>query len=309
MRVFHDIYSYLVEKETCITTGTFDGIHIGHRKILSQLVDMAALEDKRSVLLTFHPHPRKVLFPDDNGLKLLNTLDEKLALLEKTGIDDVIVHPFSLEFSRTTALYYVRDLLVGKLNMKKLVIGYDHQFGRNREGSIEQLKEIAPLYDFQVTEIPAQDIDDVKVSSTKIRAAIEGGELATAADYLDYNYFISGRVIHGAKRGRNLGFPTANIRVEDENKLIPKEGVYAVKVMLNDRAFGGMLNIGYNPTVSSGNEQSIEVHLFDFSEQIYDADIKVEFVKRLRNEKRFEGVDDLILQLNQDQKDAKSALL
>lgn len=304
MRVFHDIHSYLVEKDTAVTTGTFDGIHIGHKKILSRLNEMCHQQALRSVLLTFDPHPRKVLFPDDHGLQLLNTLDEKLELLEATGIDDVIVHPFTKEFSRTTAIYYVRDLLVQKLSMKKLVIGYDHQFGRNREGSIDQLREYAPLYNFDVSEIPAQDIDDVSVSSTKIRKALLAGEVDRASSFLSYDYFVTGSVVEGKKRGAGLGFPTANIQVNSDTKLIPRMGVYAVKVLVDDVFYFGMLNIGHNPTFGSNSTRTMEVNIFDFNQNIYQKNIRVYFKARIRDEKKFNSPEELVSQLNMDKDQA-----
>lgn len=308
MRVFHDIHSYLVEKDTAVTTGTFDGIHIGHKKILSRLTEMCQQQSLRSVLLTFDPHPRKVLFPDDHGLQLLNTLDEKLELLEKTGIDDVIVHPFTKEFSRTTALYYVRDLLVQKLSMKKLVIGYDHQFGRNREGSIDQLREYAPLYNFDVSEIPAQDIDDVSVSSTKIRKALLAGEVDKASSFLSYDYFVTGSVVEGKKRGAGLGFPTANIQVNSDTKLIPGMGVYAVKVLVDDVFYFGMLNIGHNPTFGSNSPRTMEVNIFDFDQDIYQENIRVYFLARIRDEKKFNNPEELVAQLRIDKGHALNIL-
>jgi riboflavin kinase/FMN adenylyltransferase len=304
LRVFHDIHSYLVEKDTAVTTGTFDGIHIGHKKILSRLNEMCHQQALRSVLLTFDPHPRKVLFPDDHGLQLLNTLDEKLELLEATGIDDVIVHPFTKEFSRTTAIYYVRDLLVQKLSMKKLVIGYDHQFGRNREGSIDQLREYAPLYNFDVSEIPAQDIDDVSVSSTKIRKALLAGEVDRASSFLSYDYFVTGSVVEGKKRGAGLGFPTANIQVNSDTKLIPRMGVYAVKVLVDDVFYFGMLNIGHNPTFGSNSTRTMEVNIFDFNQNIYQKNIRVYFKARIRDEKKFNSPEELVSQLNMDKDQA-----
>jgi riboflavin kinase/FMN adenylyltransferase len=294
LRVFHDIHSYLVEKDTAVTTGTFDGIH-------NEMCHQQAL---RSVLLTFDPHPRKVLFPDDHGLQLLNTLDEKLELLEATGIDDVIVHPFTKEFSRTTAIYYVRDLLVQKLSMKKLVIGYDHQFGRNREGSIDQLREYAPLYNFDVSEIPAQDIDDVSVSSTKIRKALLAGEVDRASSFLSYDYFVTGSVVEGKKRGAGLGFPTANIQMNSDTKLIPRMGVYAVKVLVDDVFYFGMLNIGHNPTFGSNSTRTMEVNIFDFNQNIYQKNIRVYFKARIRDEKKFNSPEELVSQLNMDKDQA-----
>lgn len=308
MKIFHGIESYKAERGACITTGTFDGVHLGHRKILQQLTDFAASQDMDSVLVTFDPHPRSVLFPDQDGLKLLNTLEEKLELLETTGLGSVVVHPFTKEFSRTTALHYVRDLLVNQLGMKRLVIGYDHQFGKNREGSIDQLREYAPLYNFEVVEIPAQDIDDVNVSSTKIRRALVAGEMEIANNYLQYEYFVTGTVVKGASRGRVLGFPTANIEVAHSQKLIPKQGVYAVRAKLKGRLYDGMLNIGVNPTFGEGGAQSVEVNLFDFDEEVYGETIRLYFHARVRDELKFDAVEDLVAQMHRDKEHVTNML-
>lgn len=271
------------------------------------LNDIAQREGRRSVMLTFHPHPRKVLFPDDHGLELLTTMDEKLDLLEEAGLDDVIIHPFSKDFSRYNAVEYVRDLLVNGLHMKHMVIGYDHHFGRNREGDIHQLRDMAPLYDFEVTEISAQDIDDVNVSSTKIRSALKAGEVVTANTYLGYRYSFRGKVVHGKRRGKGLGFPTANVLVDDDTKLIPMTGVYAVDVEFEQVNYRGMMNIGYNPTFGSEAQQTIEVNLFGFDREIYDQPIRVELLKYLRAEERFSDVEALKAQMEKDKIDARSA--
>ncbi|NQV52685.1 MAG: bifunctional riboflavin kinase/FAD synthetase [Flavobacteriales bacterium] len=305
MRIFKGIDQYDRSEEACLTTGTFDGVHVGHRKIIQMLNDIAEREGRRSVMLTFHPHPRKVLFPDDHGLELLTTMEEKLELLEAAGLDDVIIHPFSKEFSRFNAVEYVRDLLVNGLRMKHMVIGYDHHFGRNREGDIHQLREMAPLYDFNVTEISAEDIEDVHVSSTKVRTALQEGDVVTANMYLGYSYSFRGNVVRGKNRGKDLGFPTANIEISDDTKLIPKNGVYAVDVLLEGVAYRGMMNIGHNPTFEKRGERSVEVNLFDFDRDIYGLEVKVELLKYLRSEKRYSDVTGLKTQMEIDKHDAQ----
>ena len=300
MRVFRGIESYDSATETCLTTGTFDGVHVGHIKIIDRLNSIAREEERKSAMLTFYPHPRKVLFPDDHGLRLLTTMDEKLELFERAGIDDVIIHPFSKEFSRYNAVEYIRDLLVNGLNMKHMVIGYDHHFGRNREGGIDQLREMAPLYDFKVTEISAKDIDDVNVSSTKVRMALDQGDIELATSFLGYQYSFEGEVIHGKKRGKGLGFPTANLSNFDDTKLIPCNGVYAVEVKLNGVRYKAMMNIGHNPTFEGDAAKTIEIHIFDFSGDIYGQQIRVFVLKYLRAERRFSDVSELISQMEVD---------
>jgi len=304
LRVFKGIDSYDGIEQTCLTTGTFDGVHVGHVKIIDQLNKIAKEEGRRSVILTFFPHPRKVLFPDDHGLRLLTTMEEKLALFEKAGIDDVIIHPFSKEFSRFNAVEYVRDLLVEGIHMKHMVIGYDHHFGRNREGGIDQLREMAPLYDFNVTEISAKDIDDVNVSSTKIRAALDEGNVEIASAYLGYLYSFEGKVVHGKKRGNQIGYPTANLAEIDDTKLIPKNGVYSVEAELNGLLHRGMMNIGFNPTFEDEGQRSIEVHIFDFDGDLYGVQLRVFVLKYLRTEKRFSDVGELIKQMDTDKQNA-----
>ena len=261
MKIIRSITAFNSSEKTIVTIGTFDGIHIGHQKILKDLIKTAKKEGKKSVLLTFFPHPRMVL-QKDNKILLLNTIEEKSGLLEKMGLDYLIIHPFSKEFSRLTALDFVRDILVNKLNTSRLIIGYDHHFGKNREGNIHQLKEYSLLYDFKVEEIPAQDIDDVSVSSTKIRTALKEGNLKTANNYLGYHYMINGTVVSGKKLGGTIGFPTANLEIKEPYKLIPKTGVYIIKTHINTVLYIGIMNIGFNPTVL-GKHQTIEAHLFN----------------------------------------------
>lgn len=289
-----------------MTIGTFDGIHIGHQKILGDLIRSAKEQNTKSVVLTFFPHPRMVLQKNVN-IELLNTIEEKSKLLEKMGLDYLIIHPFSKEFSRLTALDFVRDILVNQLNITKLIIGYDHHFGKNREGNIDQLREYSHLYDFEVEEIPAQDIDDVSVSSTKIRNALHEGRLKTANKYLGYSFMIHGTVVNGKKLGGKIGFPTANIDVKEEYKLIPKTGVYVIQSEIEGTRYFGMMNIGYRPTVD-GKHQTIEAHFFDFEGDLYDQFLKIEFLYFLRDERKFDSVEELITQLKEDQENAHSFL-
>lgn len=307
MKVYHSIDDFKKVNGAVVTTGTFDGVHVGHRKIIDRLNEIAAKINGESVLLTFHPHPRMVLFPDDHGLELISTLDEKIRLLEEAGIDNLIIHPFTKEFSRTTSIDFIRNILVDKLGTSVLVIGYDHHFGRNREGSFEHLRESGPLYGFQVEEISVQDVDDVAVSSTKIRKALHEGDVVTAEKYLSHPFEITGTVIHGDKLGRTLGFPTANIHVDSDVKIIPANGVYACHVLLREEKLSGMLNIGLRPTVN-GNERRVEVNIFDFDKELYDKQITVVLKHRIRDEKRFENIDALKAQLNLDKENALSVL-
>ena len=281
MKVYHSISDFQNVSRPILTTGTFDGVHFGHKIIIDRLKEIAKNQNGETVLLTFSPHPRMVLFPDDHNLQLINTLDEKIKLLEQVGIEHLIIHPFTMAFSRTTSMQFVRDIIVNELNTHKLVIGYNHHFGRNREGSFQHLKEYAPLYGFEVEEISAQLIDDVSISSTKIRNSLLSGDVSKAADYLGYNYLLKGQVIEGQQIGRTIGFPTANLKVLDGSKLIPKDGVYAVHVEVKRQAFKGMMNIGNNPSFIS-KKHSLEVHIFDFDSDIYDEQIEVRFIKYIR---------------------------
>ena len=307
MKVYHSISDFQNVSRPILTTGTFDGVHFGHKIIIDRLKEIAKNQNGETVLLTFSPHPRMVLFPDDHNLQLINTLDEKIKLLEQAGIEHLIIHPFTMAFSRTTSMQFVRDIIVNELNTHKLVIGYNHHFGRNREGSFEHLKEYAPLYGFEVEEISAQLIDDVSISSTKIRKALLSGDVSKAADYLGYNYPLKGQVIEGQQIGRTLGFPTANLKVLDGSKLIPKDGVYAVHVEVKRQTFKAMMNIGNNPSLIS-KKHSLEVHIFDFDSDIYDEQIEVRFIKRIREEISFDNLDALKIQLEQDEYTAKAIL-
>jgi len=295
-----------VEKTSVVTIGTFDGVHIGHQEIIKSLVKNAHRNEDKSVILTFYPHPRLIL-QKSIDLKLITTLQEKISLLEKTGLDYLIIEPFTKEFSRLTALDFVRDILVKKLKIKKLVIGYDHHFGRNREGNFEQLQEYGKVYGFEVEEIPAQDIQNISVSSTKIRKALEEGNIEKANTYLGYEFMITGKVIHGRGLGTQWNYPTMNIQLEEEYKLIPKPGVYIVKTILNNMNVFGIMNIGFRPTVG-GKHQTIEVHLLDYSADLYGENIQVQLAYRLRDEQKFSSVDKLIAQIKQDEKKTRELI-
>ena len=303
MNIYYSIDDFKNVKNPVVTTGTFDGVHLGHQKIISRLKNVAANENGETVLLTFFPHPRMVLFPEDNDLKLLSNQAEKIELLEKYGIDHLIILPFTKEFSRLTSIEFIRNILVNKIKIKKLVIGYNHHFGRNREGSFEHLKEYGPLYGFDVEEISAHDIEQVEISSTKIRSALQTGDVATATKYLGHQYTLSGTVVGGKKLGKTIGYPTANISVEDKFKLIPADGVYAVKVKHNGTTYNGMLNIGNNPTVD-GKCRSVEVNIFNFDKDIYGTELTIYFIEYLRTEVKFANLDELKKQLAADKEKA-----
>jgi riboflavin kinase/FMN adenylyltransferase len=299
MNVYQHINEFSSKKNVVLTTGTFDGVHLGHKKIIEKVIQAAKKINGESVLLTFFPHPRMVLYPEGNDLKLLNTIEEKMELLQQSGADHLIIHPFSVDFSRITSLDFVRDILVKKLNTKKLVIGYDHHFGKNREGTFEHLKEYGPLYGFEVEEIPAQEIQQINISSTKIRNSLLIGEIQAANQFLGYHYFLNGTVVEGSQIGRQMGFPTANIEVDEDYKLIPANGVYAVKILLEETIYNGMLNIGTRPTIK-GSDVTIEVNIFNFNQEIYNKPIRIEFFEKIRNEVKFNELTELQQQLNHD---------
>ena len=301
MKIYHNIDEFSPLDFAVATTGTFDGVHVGHRSILNKLTETAKNHKGESVLFTFNPHPRMVLQPDLD-LNLINSLEEKAELLEECGLDHLIIHPFTKEFSRTGSLEFVRNILVKKIGVRKLVIGYDHHFGRNREGSFEHLKEFGPVYGFDVEEIPAQDVNHVKVSSTKIRQALLDGEIETANKYLTRPYRLTGFIVKGKQLGRKIGFPTANITLDNSKKLIPKDGSYAVKARIDNskEIISGMCNIGVRPTVQ-GDSKTIEVNLFDFKEDIYGSKITLFFNQRIRDEIKFDSIEDLKLQLKKDE--------
>lgn len=308
MKIYTSIDDFQGVAKPVLTTGTFDGVHLGHQVILKRLNDVARREKGESVLFTFHPHPRMVLYPQDNDLRLLNTPEEKQQLLQKAGLDHLLVVPFSRDFSRIHALDYVRDILVGQLGVHAMVIGYDHRFGRNREGDIELLRQAAGTHGFMVEEIPAQEIDHVKVSSTKIRGALLAGEVARAATLLGYPYMLSGVVVKGDQLGRTIGWPTANIGAIDHYKLIPGNGIYAITATTLHGRFKGMMSIGVRPTVKENGERTVEAHLFGLDADIYGEPITVRLHKRLRDELRFESMEVMKHRIAQDKVGSLEAL-
>lgn len=300
MRIFHNISETSDLKDTIVTIGTFDGVHLGHQKILKKLVELKNKNGGETLLFTFDPHPRKVLFPEQRDLKLITTTQEKCELLKQFGIDNILVFPFTIEFSKMSAEDYISNIISETLKTKTLVIGYDHRFGSNREGNIETLKQVSGNYNFDLIEIPAQEINQLNISSTRIRKAIEEGEIEVANSFLGYSFFMSGKVIKGKQLGRTIGYPTANIELLDLDKIKPKTGVYAVNIIIDQINFRGMLNVGYNPTTDSDRIQKIEVNIFDFNKDIYGKIIKIEFIKHLRNEVKFANLDELKEQLAKD---------
>jgi riboflavin kinase / FMN adenylyltransferase len=299
LKIKSTLESYSKNKSV-VTIGTFDGVHIGHQKIIERLVKIAKTENLQAVVLTFFPHPRMVIQKDAN-IKLINTIDEKSKLLEKLGVNNLVIKEFTLEFSRLTALEFVRDVLVNKLQVKHIIIGYDHHFGRNRTANVNDLKEFGEVYDFEITEISAQDIAEVTVSSTKIRNALLNGDIKEANTFLGYHFMLTGVVVKGKSLGKQIGFPTANLHIQENYKLIPKNGSYIVKSDIEGKTVFGMMNIGINPTVN-GEEQSIEVHFFDFDKDIYDKKIEVQLLDRLRDEQKFNSIASLKAQLFIDKK-------
>ncbi len=299
MQVINSIYEFKPNQQTYVTIGTFDGVHIGHQRILKDLVKEAKQQEKKSALLTFFPHPRMVLQKDAN-IKLINTIEERTKQLEQTGLDYLVIHPFDKALASLTAEEFVHKVLVKQFNVAKLIIGYDHHFGKNREGDIRQLTAYSKAYGFEVQEIPAQDIDSVSVSSTKIRKAIECGNIETANTYLGYHFSIYGQVVFGQQLGSKIGFPTANIKVYEDYKIICKTGVYAIKSTFEGKIIYGMMNIGKRPTVD-GKTQTIEVHFFDVKANLYEHYLTIEVLHFIREEQKFKSIDELIIQLRKDE--------
>lgn len=298
MKIFHSITDFKSETGTIATLGTFDGVHIGHMKIIERLIQNADELNCETLVLTFFPHPRMVL-QDQSEIKLLNTIDEKSFLLEKAGLDNLVIHPFDKEFSRLTAEEFVKQVLVDAFNIKKIIIGHDHRFGRNRTADINDLIVFGERYGFEVEQISQQEINEVAVSSTKIRNALTDGNVSLANKYLGYDYILSGTVVKGKQLGRTLGYPTANIEIAESYKLIPKIGIYIVKSEWNGKTVFGMMSIGFNPTVN-GDKKTIEVNYFDFNEDLYGKKVSVSILSRIRDEEKFESLEALTQQLHQD---------
>ncbi len=313
MKIYNHIDEFKKISNAVVTIGTFDGVHFGHQKIISRLLEVARQKKGESVILTFFPHPRMILHPEDKAIKLISTISEKAERLEKLGIDHLILTPFTRDFSNLSPQEYISNILVEKIGTKHIVIGYDHRFGKDREGGLEHLQKYAGDFGFEVEEIPEQDINDVAVSSTKIRNAIQSGDVKTANNFLGYPFHLTGKVIKGDQIGRSLGFPTANLFVEETYKLIPADGIYAVNVEVNpsmeeNKTFNGMAYIGHRPTIN-GMTHNIEVNIFDFDKDIYGDKIRINFVDYVRGDEKFDSLEGLKAQLAKDEKAVKSMLV
>lgn len=298
MNIFHNIQDFKPNKNTVATLGTFDGVHLGHKKIIERLTQEAGKSNTESLVLTFFPHPRMVL-QGNSVIQLLNTIQEKAELLESIGLQNLIIHPFDESFSQLSAEEFVKTILVDQFQIKKIIIGHDHRFGKNRSADINDLIAYGKIYDFEVEQISAQEIDEVSISSTKIRKALLSGDIQLANEYLGYNYFITGTVVKGRQLGRTIGFPTANLKIEEEYKLIPLNGVYIVKSYWNGKEIFGMMNIGTNPTVD-GKERTIETNFLDLEEDLYGKEMRIYFLQRIRSEEKFDSIDTLKAAIEND---------
>lgn len=307
MRIYHHIDEFTRLENAVVTIGTFDGVHTGHRKIIADLKQLAADTGGETVLLTFFPHPRMILHPEDESIKMINTIGEKAEMLEELGIDHLIITPFSRDFSNQSAEEYIRDVLVNKIGTKKIVIGYDHRFGKDRQGGLADLQRLGPDYGFEVVEIPEQDIYEVAISSTRIREALLNGAIELAHTFLSYPFFITGRVVRGDQIGRTIGYPTANIVISEKYKLIPVDGIFAVKVIIGDEVYGGMAYIGTRPTIN-GVRRNIEVNIFNFDREIYNQEIRMEFYNFVRDDMKFDSLDTLKEQIRKDKLDVEALL-
>ena len=299
MKIFNNIQSYSSEKESILTIGTFDGVHIGHNKILTKLVEESKKNNLSSLIMTFFPHPRMVL-QKSQEIKMIDTIDEKIHLFEKTGVDNLIIQPFDENFSKIRAKEFVEEILVKKLKIKYIIIGYDHRFGKDREASVDDLKKFGLNYMFTVEEIAAQEIHSIAISSTKIRNAILKGEIKKCNEYLGRNFMLTGEVVHGDGLGKKINFPTANIKIPETYKIIPKNGVYLVKAIINSEIYFGMMNIGVRPTIG-GENKSLEIHFFNFKDNIYNKTFSVEIICKIRDEEKFSSIDKLKIQLKKDE--------
>ncbi|OJX51132.1 MAG: riboflavin biosynthesis protein RibF [Flavobacterium sp. 38-13] len=298
MNIFHNIQDFKPNRNTVATLGTFDGVHLGHKKIIERLTQEAEKSNTESLVLTFFPHPRMVL-QGNSVIQLLNTIQEKAELLESIGLQNLIIHPFDESFSQLSAEEFVKTILVDQFQIKKIIIGHDHRFGKNRSADINDLIAYGKIYDFEVEQISAEEIDEVSISSTKIRKALLSGDIQLANEYLGYNYFITGTVVKGRQLGRTIGFPTANLKIEEEYKLIPLNGVYIVKSHWNGKEVFGMMNIGTNPTVD-GKERTIETNFLDLEEDLYGKEMRIYFLQRIRSEEKFDSIDTLKAAIEND---------
>jgi riboflavin kinase / FMN adenylyltransferase len=323
MQIYHHIRDFVKLSNAVVTIGTFDGVHLGHQKIITKLVEKAKQLHGESVVLTFFPHPRMILHPEDQELKMINTMAEKAALLEKLGVDHLIITPFTRDFSNLNAEQYIKEILINQIGMKGIVIGYDHRFGKDRSGGLKELQYFSHTYHYEIDEIPEQDIADVAVSSTRIRKALSIGDVDLAHELMNHPFSLTGKVIKGDQIGRTLGYPTANLFIEESYKLIPSDGIYAVEVEIQDsrnknqvidnpfqlsqskienqksKIYQGMAYIGHRPTIN-GMSQNIEVNIFDFTDNIYYQSIKLNFLHFIRHDIKFEGLEKLTEQLGRD---------
>ncbi|WP_316751044.1 bifunctional riboflavin kinase/FAD synthetase [Pedobacter gandavensis] len=302
MKTYHHLSEFKKLDNAVATIGTFDGVHYGHQKIIKRLCELAKSTGGESVILTFFPHPRMIIDPENQDLKLINTIEEKIKILEGLGVDHLIITPFTRDFSNLNPADYIKNILVDTIGIKQLIVGYDHRFGKDRKGGMQELEMLSKQFDYKIEEIAEQDVDDVGVSSTKIRKALLNGEVALAANYLGYNFSIHGRVIKGDKIGRTIGFPTANIFLEETYKLIPSDGIYAVTIDMGSESYKGMAYIGQRPTIN-GMTRNIEVNIFDFNKEIYGQYITMTFLEFLRHDVKFTGLETLKIQLHQDKLD------
>jgi riboflavin kinase/FMN adenylyltransferase len=307
MRIFEGLTDLSHIKNAVVTIGTFDGVHLGHQEILKTLIAEAEKCEGESVLLTFYPHPRMVLFPENGDLQLLQTQTEKLAKLASIGLQNVVIYPFSKEFADLSAERFVEEILIKGLQAKMVIIGYDHQFGHNREGNLAFLKQYAEKGFFDLREIPAEQIDEANISSSKIRKAILGGEISTANSFLGSPFELSGTIVKGLQNGRNIGFPTANIRIDDQQKIIPATGVYAVEMDVAGTTCRGMMNVGWRPTIEEEKlDRKIEVHLFDFQKEIYDEACQIRILQFVRAEHKFPNLEALKVQIQRDEETVRT---
>lgn len=324
MQIYHHINDFERLENAVVTIGTFDGVHLGHQKIISKLIEKANETNGESIILTFFPHPRMILNPGDHDLKMINTMAEKAMLLEQLGVDHLIITPFTRDFSNLSAQQYIKEILIDQIGMKEIVIGYDHRFGKDRSGGLKELQEYSTVYGYQIDEIPEQDIADLAISSTRIRKALSAGDVDAANDLMNHPFSLSGKVIRGDQIGRTLGYPTANLFIEESYKIIPSDGIYAVEVHIPEenkknknqelhnpfrpenqkssivnRKYKGMAYIGHRPTIN-GMSQNIEVNIFDFNEDIYHQTIRLDFLHFIRHDVKFEGLEKLTEQLGRD---------
>ena len=296
-------------QQTVLTVGTFDGVHCGHRELIETVVEKADEKNARSVIVTFDPHPREIINPGDNAIRMLTTLDERCQLMAEIGVDEMVVIPFNRDFSLLTSEEFVRDVISEKIGIAEFVIGYDHHFGRNREGTIETVQKMGEQIGFETHVVSKQEVNNLTVSSSKIRKTLmEEGNVKLANRLLGRPYLLHGTVVHGDKRGKEIGFPTANIKPDHARKVVPRAGVYAVNVVVEGQEYGGMMNIGYRPTFGDEHEETLEVNIFDFNKEIYGKAIQIRFIDRIRDEKKFNGVEELIEQLHSDKKVAEEIL-